>query len=53
MITGTAIFSTQSDVVMGTDLSKQFIAKNALLRYKLENDIDKLFTFYKNYFTKD
>lgn len=49
MITGTATFSTKSDVIMGTNLSGQFIAKNALLRYKLEKDINKLFSFYKKY----
>ncbi|MCI5874672.1 MAG: hypothetical protein PUJ55_16255 [Clostridiales bacterium] len=47
MITGTATFATQSDVIMGVDLSDQFIAKNALLRYELVQDIDKLFNFYE------
>ncbi len=50
MITGTATFATRSDVIMGIDLSNQFIAKNALLRYKLESEIDKLFLYYKQYF---
>ncbi len=49
MITGTPTFSTKSEVIMGTNLSGQFIAKNALLKYKLENDINKLFSFYKEY----
>jgi len=43
-------FTTRSDVIMGIDLSNQFIAKNALLRYKLESEIDKLFLYYKQYF---
>lgn len=41
-------FATQSDVVMGVDLSEQFIAKYALLKYELKQDIDKLFRFYEN-----
>ena len=34
---------------MGTDLSEQYIAKNALLRYKFKDDIERLFAFYCNF----
>lgn len=47
MITTPPVFATQSDVIMGVDLSEQYIAKDALLRYKLEDDIDRLFAFYR------
>lgn len=52
MITGTATFATQSDVIMGVDLSDKFIAKKALLKYELKQDIDKLFGFYEDYLEK-
>lgn len=49
MITTSPVFATQSDVIMGVDLSEQYIAKGALLKYKIEDDIDKLFAFYRNF----
>lgn len=49
MITSSPVFATQSDVIMGTDLSEQYIAKNALLRYKFKDDIERLFAFYCNF----
>lgn len=48
IITSVPWFATQSDVIMGVDLSEQFIAKNALLKYELEEDINALFAFYQN-----
>lgn len=47
IITHAPWFATQGDVVMGVDLSEQFISKNAILRYKLEEDINRLFDFFK------
>ena len=49
MITASPVFAIQSDIIMGVDLSEQYIAKNALLRYKFENNIAKLFEFYQNF----
>lgn len=49
MITTSPVFATQSDVIMGVDLSEQYIAKDALLKYKIEDDINKLFAFYRNF----
>lgn len=48
IITDAPWFATKCDVIMGIDLSEQFIPKNALLRYELEEDIDALFSFYRN-----
>lgn len=48
IITDAPWFATKCDVIMGIDLSEQFIPKNALLRYELEEDIDALFNFYRN-----
>lgn len=48
IITSTPWFATQGDVIMGVDLSEQFIAKNAILTYELEEDIDALFKFYQD-----
>lgn len=48
IITDAPWFATKCDVIMGVDLSEQFIPKNALLRYELEEDIDALFSFYRN-----
>lgn len=47
IITDAPWFATKCDVIMGIDLSEQFIPKNALLRYELEEDIDRLFDFYQ------
>ena len=47
IITDAPWFATKCDVIMGIDLSEQFIPKNALLRYELEEDIDALFDFYQ------
>lgn len=48
IITDAPWFATKCDVIMGIDLSEQFIPKNALLRYELEEDINALFNFYRN-----
>lgn len=40
-------FATQCEVIMGEDLSDKFITKNAVLRYHIQADIDKMFNFYK------
>lgn len=48
IITDAPWFATKCDVIMGVDLSEQFIPKNALLRYELEEDIDMLFQFYRS-----
>lgn len=48
IITDAPWFATKCDVIMGVDLSEQFIPKNALLRYNLEEDINMLFNFYQN-----
>lgn len=47
MITNTATFAVQSDVIMGVDLSDAFIAKDALLKYELEKEIEKMFHHYE------
>lgn len=49
MITNTATFAVQSDVIMGVDLSDVFIAKDALLKYELEKEIEKMFRYYEEY----
>lgn len=41
-------FATQCEVIMGRDLSDTFITKNAILRYNIQLDIDKMFHFFKN-----
>lgn len=53
IITSTPWFATQGDVIMGVDLSEQFIAKNAILTYELEEDIDALFEFYQDHKIKN
>lgn len=53
MITASPVFAIQSDIIMGVDLSEQYIAKNALLRYKFKDNIDKLFDYYRNYSFKE
>ena len=40
-------FATQCEVIMGENLSDKFITKNAVLRYHIQADIDKMFDFYK------
>ncbi len=50
MITAFSAFAIQSDVIMGVDLSEQYIAKDALLRYEFKGDIDKLFNFYHKFY---
>lgn len=52
IITSTPVFATQSDVIMGVDLSEQYIAKNALLKYKLEDNINNMFEYYRNFVEK-
>lgn len=52
MITSSPVFATQSDVIMGIDLSEQYIAKNALLKYKIEESIGNLFNFYRNFYSE-
>lgn len=39
-------FATQCDVIMGEELADKFITHNAILQYKIQDDIDKLFQFY-------
>lgn len=41
------VFATQSDMIIGVDLSEQYITTDALLRYKSDTDINKLFAFYE------
>lgn len=40
-------FATQCEVIMGEDLSDKFITKNAVLRYNIQADIDKMFKFFE------
>ena len=47
LITSFPSFATQCDVIMGENLSEKFITKNAVLRYKIQDDIDRLFKFYE------
>lgn len=49
MITASPVFATQSDIIMGVDLSEQYIAKKALVRYKFKDNINNLFDFYRNF----
>lgn len=49
MITSFSAFAIQSDVIMGVDLSEKYIAKDAILRYKIRDDIHKMFDFYRRF----
>lgn len=52
-ITTTSAFGGQSDIIMGQDLSEQYIKQQRLVRDPQESigaDLDRLFSFYRNFY---
>lgn len=52
IITSTSAFGGQSDIIMGTNLSEQYINQQRLIRDSsstIKGELDRLFTFYLNY----
>ena len=49
IVTVLAVFGAQCDVIMGEDLSDQYVTKQELLKYKMESSIRDLFWFYTNF----
>lgn len=52
IVTATSAFGGQSDIIMGTDLSEQYINQQRLVRDSkdtLKGDLDRLFSYYLNF----
>ena len=49
IVTVLAVFGAQCDVIMGEDLSDQYVTKMELCEYKMEKSIKDLFRFYINF----
>ena len=50
IVTSINYFGAQCDAIMGADLSKCYVTKSALLDYKMQGSIEKMFDFYKKEF---
>lgn len=53
IITSTAAFGGQSEIIMGKDLSEQFISTRNVIRYTSQEAMDKMLTFYEGFYARE
>lgn len=53
IITATPAFGYQSDVIMGKDLSDQYLDFTSFTKYDFRDDSDKMFKFYTDFYQQE